>query len=121
MNIRIAILKAADSIERNPESYAFFQGDKLIGDSPRGCMLVWIGHFAGVEQVSRYYSDDVAQYLGLRYLNDFTSKCCKLITTEVYDNPVGATAVLRKYADKYHPVQGIPESILTIFNEKAVA
>jgi hypothetical protein len=44
---REAILKAADHIEKHPELYDFFKHD-IPADGQRGCLLGWIGRFAGM-------------------------------------------------------------------------
>jgi hypothetical protein len=48
VTIREAILKAADHIEQNPERYDFSSCETPDCGTP-GCMIGWIGHFAGVD------------------------------------------------------------------------
>ena len=123
MNIRTAILKAADSIEQNPSSYDFMQGTESIGPQRDGCLLVWIGHFAGVKKTSMFYSNDVAEILGLTKWQDFIGRLDVIGDERMakggkwlgYERPEDAPRALRLYADKYHP-DAIPESVMAIFN-----
>jgi hypothetical protein len=128
MNIREAILKAADSIQAYPQ---LFNWSSVQTANPEcgtpGCALGWIAFHAGVAD------------------SDFT-KTCELMSihrgehgtfymrmNSVCGNPqtwkesAGECArTLRLYADKYHPAEaaaphGIPESVRAIFAAKEVA
>ena len=125
MNIRTAILKAADSIERNPHLFSF--GSVAIPNKDcgtPGCAIGWIAyHRKGDVIFGRSWLphktigiSDVQFYK--RMINIYDGHKWKFSADE-------CASTLRKYADKYHPAQntkqGIPESVLAIFNEKAVA
>ena len=64
MSIRDAILKAADHIERNPCSFDFWNNRIPKHCGSPGCVLGWIGFFAGLK-------DDIgsAQLAVTSYLN----------------------------------------------------
>ncbi len=119
MNIREAILKAADHIERNKTSLSFMSTQRPSIDG-QGCPLAWIGFFAGIE---RREGDHPSPYL---YAH---STVAPLITglyweeaqKEFFDrmnalrgsagwtcDPRGAAKTLRAYADKYHPADFPP-------------
>lgn len=124
MNIRQAMLKAADSIEVKPELFRFTSIHIPHDCDTPGCALGLIGYFAGASGLSLIC---VPPLLGLN--GDWWNEA------HVFYDRMGAfhddwrhsakncADALRKYADKYHPAdnQGIPENILAILNEKAVA
>ncbi len=128
MNIRQAILKAADSIEQNPKIYSFNQGSKTIGQAGNGCMLVVIGQVANIRLVSDVYSNDVARHLGYCNWGDFVNKCSEIACEYMknhrkwlsYERPEIAPMVLRLYADKYHPI-ALPKVVTDIFKVKEAA
>lgn len=108
MNIREAILAAADHIERNPGAYNYQSNSKPSCNSP-GCLMGWIGFFAGVEEAEYGYMGDVCSAVGFDYCDilrftfampdDAYMQLGGLYTKSA---PVAAK-VLRLYADKYHP------------------
>ena len=105
MDIRTAILKAADRIESNPAAYSFVRSGKPGCGSP-GCLMGWIGFYAGVSEDRRNaatYASQVAQQLfGMGHW----SQAVYLITSHASgyakDAKVAAR-LLRAYANKYHP------------------
>jgi len=116
MNIRTAIMKAADSIEQNPCSYEYAQGQAPIGPASTGCMLIWIGHFADIRFTGRIYSNDVARALGLTHWHDFTIRI-QALKGMGYTTAEAAPKALRLYADKYH--SAIPDNVIQLFNVEA--
>lgn len=118
MNIDEAILKAADHIERHPETYLYTQGMVMRGREDHGpggwpsCMLARIGEYAGAAtgtshlQIAKrllgYQDGDVD------FLRDITAA-----GAATYDDPKTIPAAMRKYAKKY---EGIPVPVRDIFN-----
>ena len=119
MNIRTAILKAADSIERNPKLFGFGICHVPSCGSP-GCLIGLVGQQMGISEGAPVGRTCMKVFgIGEKLLYD---RIKDIDGSHGWtNNPEVAAHCLRKYADKYHPVQGIPESILAIFNEKAVA
>lgn len=115
MNIREAILHAADHIERNPRAYQFDTNSKPKCGTP-GCLLGWIGHFAGIEATDDSYMDVVAKVIGHEwmYMGDLADE---LGLGGYTVDAKRAASVLRAYADRHHPAPkpGIPESVRAIF------
>ena len=103
MNIRNAILAAADHIERNPKDYDFMRWAVPDGNC-KACMLGWIGHFLGMvgavnNEVKRAISPD----------NDWDAFYCRvrdaLGSSRFQSDASEAAKALRLYADKYHPAE----------------
>lgn len=119
MNIREAILRAADRIQAEPRHYDFDNNKvpDLDNCGTPGCMIGWIGVFAGfkngepVSVVSEALgTSDLEFYHRIRQLS--RDGFCALLAAE--DVP----AALRAYADKYHPAESralIPASVRAIF------
>lgn len=64
--IQDAILKAADQIERHPNSYNFMQGivrPAVSDPNTRMCALAWVGHFLHMHNAATYM--DVGRVLGI--------------------------------------------------------
>lgn len=107
MNIRTAILKAAEHIEKHPESYSFHRcsvPSAMTGETT-ACAIGWIAYFADVGQQGRYVCSACEAVLGttdwkfyekLRLLSD--SEDCSY----THDHEVCART-LRRYADEFHP------------------
>jgi hypothetical protein len=133
MNIRQAILRAADHIESTPKEFNF--QSVYIPDGPGcgtpGCALGWIGHFAGYdEQRAVAESGDSATvlYIGRKVLgvkceghmlnrNEFYARMDTLAGGWQH-GAVACARGLRLYADKYHPAESralIPASVRAIF------
>ena len=121
MNIRDAILKAADHIERNPGEFNF--QSVFIPSAPGcgtpGCALGWIGHFAGVHDpsdLSGYWEREKNAW-GLCEVNVIGSCDLPFSTAREFyramdavysdvswrDSAQNCATALRAYADKYHP------------------
>lgn len=129
MEIRQAILAAADQIEAQPHRFAFGfveiprVKDKYAG----GCALGWIGTFALEKSPWNSYSS-VLPALGIGDPSSgrestFYARMDQINNKWRLDAKVCAKG-LRKYADKYHPAvkhTGIPAGVLAIFKEKATA
>jgi hypothetical protein len=140
MNVREAILKAANQIEREPSCWSYMK-DMVPECGTPGCALGWIGHFAGV----RGHIDNVAVLLGVERVEGtiqwgFYNRIQSLTggrplpqTHTTADDYFLTHAtlpqiaeVLRLYADKYHPAPkvehvGIPDSVRAIFEPTNVA
>jgi hypothetical protein len=130
MNIRQAILQAADHIERNPQQFLYVSNEKPDGScGTPGCMLGWVGVFLGVEadprEPAESWAAHVARAIGTTH-NDFIwnfvspeSDARELYIHRGEPNAAAnAAALLRIYADKHHPAEfraPIPESVARIF------
>lgn len=117
MNIRQAILKAADHIECKPESYNFGSCSVPALCGSPGCMLGWIGHFAGAP-VDSSIGHAALNFLGVSS-TEFYARI-RSVSIDGYCAYLPADHVahaLRAYADKYHPAESpaIPESVRAIF------
>lgn len=101
MNIREAILKAADHIERNPRD---FNWRSVVVPKSRGfpgCAVGWIGHFLGHEHSATGFRNAAIQVFN----NDerqFYSDMWKISDSWTGDAAECARA-LRIYADAHHP------------------
>lgn len=117
MEIRQAILKAADWIEKHPEQFSF--GSIQVGGcgSP-GCALGWISHFGGAIHGKHYYNWAARDFMKLA---PETQAACGALLPEIraaeftfynrmhvlkrdwqWSAPDCAKG-MRLYADKYHP------------------
>jgi hypothetical protein len=122
MNIRDAILKAADHIERHPGDFDF--GSAMVPHtcgSP-GCALGWLGHFIGGCTTYRHVCDRVFgidEYKFYERLTEAEMGPKPDWSYGTWHRDAGVCArVLRLYADKYHPAERyelIPESVRNIF------
>jgi hypothetical protein len=111
LNIRTAILKAADHIERHPGDFSFKEHRYPAGAAcgTPGCALGWIGFFAGLHQ----HGWDVTrtnEFLGIPYDlhvgNPFYERMDDLCGTTNWRFNVATCALgLRRYADKYFPAE----------------
>jgi hypothetical protein len=116
MNIRDAILKAADHIESHPEEFDFHSVDRPGCGTP-GCALGWIGVFGEVTKpAGRSWLGAVSDYIAVDSVV-FYQRMSELdgYWTVFHDSCARA---LRAYADKYHPAESrslIPESVRVIF------
>jgi hypothetical protein len=99
-NIREAILKAADFIERHPNQYEW-TSILVPGFDGSGCMLGWISYFMGKVPYSGIQYEiepGVTQSLFYGRINSFGVYCSNI------DGTTAPTA-LRKYAAKFHPIE----------------
>lgn len=113
MDIRTAILKAADHIERNPKLFDFcatWVPDDTDCGTP-GCALGWIGHFANIQRGCSYGAE-IYVAPALVEADEMFSSASAFYSR--MDAVAGATAwrwnaeacaaALRLYADKYFPI-----------------
>lgn len=124
--IRAALLKAADQIEQNPESYNFKTNDKPDGCGSPGCILGWVGAFLGIESDPEFpgaYASDVVDAVGFSWTDiSETVAPAALHPSEkihgIYTNsPISAAVMVREFADIRFPVKDvIPESVRRIFD-----
>lgn len=107
MNIRDAILAAADQIQRDPESFNYFGNDLPSCGTP-GCAIGWVAHFRGIRGSFNAASDrDAIRAIGVHWnyhSRSFVGRMDEL--SPVWRNDAAACArALRLYADKYHPAE----------------
>jgi hypothetical protein len=114
MNIRDAILKAADHIEQNPRQFNFgsIKIPRKSDCGTPGCALGWIGFFGGLTWKE---SDYDSEWCVLRASNELLGHDDQMHSSSVFYDKMGAlvsgwkdsaprcAAALRLYADKYHP------------------
>lgn len=100
MNIRQAILAAADHIERNPEQYDF-NGLTVPEPGCQACMLGFVGMFLGMSGAT---NNDVKRALNPEHVHGFYEILEGLLGNCSYVDSAGSAATaLRRYADKYFP------------------
>lgn len=126
MNIRHAILAAADKIESSPQQYSFLSIGIPDPNNPetRGCALGWIGAYWGLPTEEFGFSS-VPALLGMEFDNSTYVFYRRMdeICGEIVGQFVGAESVefnntehwinnadncaecLRRYAYKYHLLQ----------------
>lgn len=106
MNIRDAILKAADWIEKNPALFDFEVCEVPACGSP-GCAIGWIGHFMGRNAGYTGFKE-IAISMGLPdHEGTFYQRMDDI--NAVWDRDAKACShTLRLYADKYHPMTSKP-------------
>lgn len=103
MNIRDAILKAADHIEREPRTYDFC-GMYVPGCGSVGCLWGWIGYFLGMPADTCNMA--VANEIGIPSTGHLYRFGSEVLGDWSYQNdPKAAAKVLRLYADKYYPAE----------------
>ena len=130
MNIRQAILKAADSIEQNPDMYDFHSITAPDCGTP-GCAIGWIVAHSqldlpyedGLEGRARYWGrhEGYSKLLGVDDAG-FYNLMDSCGDTNWHTTPQKCAQSLRLYADKYHPATDhIPASIRQIFETQQVA
>jgi len=122
MNIRQAILMAADSIEQNPKLFDFNTAEIPDCNTP-GCALGWIAAHLG-ESIHLYGGwnyKKLARVMGTRGDIEFYERMNALNGHKWKHNADKCAKTLRLYADKYHsaPIEshaGIPAVVLEIFD-----
>ena len=135
MNIRQAILAAADSIEQNPDMFNFMANERpdLSCGTP-GCALGWIGFYLGVG-TARSMPTPTARAMGCpkmslpssvsgeRYEDwGFYRRMYKLYGGYGWKHAAPKCAeTLRLYADRYHAENNIPKVVTDIFNVREAA
>ena len=112
MNIRQAILKAADSIEERPSRFNY--GSPFVPKSmdDTGCPIAWIGYFAPrkytffnlIPLFKPYYPDFVCRMYLSHNEDEFLEEMQLLSGDEFWRiNHKSAICGLRAYAAKYYP------------------
>jgi hypothetical protein len=120
ISIYNAIMKAADSIEKNPDLYNFMAIRVGTCNSPQ-CMLGWIGFHLGM--TGKLVYQDVMPALGLSPNGGIAELGWTFGKGSVHD-PKHCAAFLRQVAVKYRAPQkltGIPATVRAIFAENAGA
>jgi len=134
MNIRQAILKAADSIETQPDLFDFHSVAVPECGTP-GCAIGWIVAHSGVEVPytegrhgrARYWSRNHKdrELLGLDDSGVFYDRMNSFGNTYWQEKAQTTATALRLYADKFHPetcqpeTDHIPASVREIFSERS--
>lgn len=126
MDIRTAILKAADSIEVHPQLFEYSSTQVANPRGTRGCGIGWIAyHFIGAHD--RSWSGDESLYsaMGVDFCRTPTRNLNRFFTDRMGSicgsyrwrhDPKLCGSTLRTYADKYHPITDhIPAKIRAIF------
>ena len=141
MNIRQAILRAADSIEQNPHLFEFHQTQcPDDGCGMPGCALGWIGHhlILPLNNSGGYPQDFEGGLSVVGHAMGIEDGPCDRSADGVFYDRLDEVAdghwtidasicakTLRKYADVWHPAQraerSLPESVLAIFEERIAA
>lgn len=109
MNIREAILKAADHIEANPSLFGFFVMRLPTDCGTPGCALGWIGHFLGAQYKDPYEAiySSVPLSIGCRSAGWDHAGVLYGRMTEIEEgwetNARKCAKALRAYADRFHP------------------
>ncbi len=116
MNIRAAILEAADHIEANPALFKFFSTNVPECGTP-GCAIGWIGHFFDAQQIGENVGVFSETILAIDE-TDFYIRMRDLQLGWMYGAEICAKT-LRHYADKYYPSEtertaGVP--LVTVAN-----
>ncbi len=101
MEIREAILKAADHIQANPGEFDF-QASYVPDCGTPGCALGWIGYFAGMKRgvTGNYQVSSTVFGFGSP---DFYDRITELTSNAWHTSTTNCAHALRLYADKYHP------------------
>lgn len=123
--MREAILRAAEQIEKHPDTFNFYAGNiprETSGPLGVGCALAWVGHYAGM---SGSY-DEVAREMGVPKIKvpgfvpkhlerdwetphaQFYLHMRKLGDGMWYFSAQKCARGLRRYADKFYPVARAP-------------
>ncbi len=105
MNIRQAILKAANHIESNPERFDY--GSCGIPEHETcgtpGCAVGWVAFFAGQKECNEPMNAICARTLGIDFWNTFIRRMDTLDDQSWRFTASQCAKHLRLYADKYHP------------------
>lgn len=119
MNIRQAILRAADSIEAHPELFAFGSIENPNPDcGTPGCAIGWIAHHMGVEDWPAH-EDLIAYAMGLIPLRFYYRM--EGILEGWRDDATICSKALLLYADKCHPSVEIGSWAEIPFTPKALS
>lgn len=119
MSLREAFYLAADHIERHPVEYDFCHAYSSPKYSHRGCALVWIGWFHGMQAEDHYatrVASDLLALPGRRLPYDLFSSEERFFARmsalerdhEWMQDAAQCARLLRRYADTYYPQADIP-------------
>lgn len=111
MNIRQAILMAADHIEGNPQEFNFSStAVPSPGCGTPGCALGWIGYFYGHAVREYGFSDVAKKSMGLDEF-EFYDRMAELANhrfpSEWRRNAEVCAQTMRLYANKYYPAEPV--------------
>ena len=133
MNVRQAILKAADSIEQNPHLFNF-GSTEVAGCNTPGCALGWIACHLGQAKEGQYFeAPTLGALLGLKdngrpWAGANFYDLMDEFSEQWHEDAAKCSAALRLYADKYHPEPGripvtdhIPASVRQIFQQPVLS
>jgi len=112
MNIRTAILKAADSIEQNPKMFDYDSVDIPDCGSP-ACALGWIGFHLGMSCKKHGLGRDVCRALGIKRQASFPELTLFCGSHKWKDSAPECAKALRLYADKYHPADRFNQALIS--------
>lgn len=125
MNIREAILRAADHIEMTPKRWDYWQTNVPSECGTPACAVGWIAYFVGGYQ-GKTFSQACEKVLGVTH-ETFWRRMTRVYCDEVMcGKSLGGLSaetivqLLRLYADKYHPAEqpkpsAIPATVRAIF------
>jgi len=126
MNIRNAILKAADSIASSPHLFKFMTVQMPDNCGTPGCAIGWIIFHSdiSVRQFPSWatYKEPMLKAMGIKKSGDFYKLLDGLDGSLGWRHSAPICAkLLRLYADKYHPITNhIPSSVRAIFEVEPV-
>ena len=122
MNIRQAILSAADSIEQSPPLFRFDSMRIPDGCGSPGCALGWIGFHLGMQDKLCVLSE-VCVALNIKRDVTFGPLSKAVDSKDWHFSAPECAKALRQYADIHHPEEQdyIPASIRAIFTEQVTA
>jgi hypothetical protein len=107
MNIREAILKAADHIERNPRDFNFDHAGIPDSCGSPGCAIGWIAYFADVMAKDSMLDEPPVTRICPELLGvgegEFYTRMNNLGGLVWIDSGPQCASALRMYARKYHP------------------
>ena len=121
-NIRTAIMKAAGSIEQNPDIFSF--GSIKCPDpdcGTPGCAIGWMGFHMGMEGLSSMeLFTRVNSSLGINGIGiEFYGRMDAVFGGHKWKHSATNCAkALRLYADKFHP-SVIPDNVIQLFSAEA--
>lgn len=117
-SIRESILKAADSIENNPNMFDFGSTDKVNTDcGHKGCALGWIAYHAAADGVipRQKYDTHDSPFAPELYAALGEPENCVFYSLDSYgrdwrESAQACAEALRKYANHEHPCPNIKKS-----------
>jgi hypothetical protein len=135
MNIRQAILRAADHVQRSPRDFEFREIAVPTACGSPGCAIGWVAHFTGMTfpvhgcGIYPHHAKTISlvhpvceSVFGVDHHEFYTRM--DALSSGWRRDPVTCARALRLYADKYHPSEkgtedlctGIPASVRAIFD-----